>query len=217
MSKMLLLDFPGLISSLIIGAVVLYFSGSLWFQNFVLLFSFLILSVFVTRWRHEEKRERGLYEHERGWKNVLSNGGIPALCCILYYFYPSPAWISAYVGSLAAAISDKFGSELGVLSGKPINLRNLKPTKPGTSGAMSGLGTLMSFSGALILALVAYVLFSFDPVHIFAIAIIGFLGGFVDTLFGIFEEMGLGTKSTTNMICTIVGAVLGYFFVTVIV
>jgi len=213
MSRILLLDVPGLVASIAIGAVVLFFSGQFWLQNFILLFSFLILGVAVTKWRHDEKKERGLYEHERSWKNVLSNGGVPALCCIAYYFIPNPAWIAAYVGSLAAATSDKFASELGVLSGKPINLRNLKPTKPGTSGAISGLGTLMSFTGALIMALVAYFLFYFNPMYIFAIAVIGFLGGLVDTLMGIPEELGFGTKSSTNIICTVVGALLGYLFI----
>ena len=213
MSRIFLLDFPGLLASLLIGVTVLYFSKSFWLQNFILLFSFLVLGVIVTKWRHEEKKEKGLYEHERGWKNVISNGMIPAICCIIYYINPSPAWLASYVCSLAAATSDKFGSELGVLSGKPINLRDLKPAKPGTSGAISGLGTLMSFNGALIMALIAYILFSFDPIYIFTIAAIGFLGGFIDTLAGIFEEMGFGTKSTSNMICTIVGVVLGYYFV----
>jgi uncharacterized protein (TIGR00297 family) len=211
--RILLLDFPGLMSSLAIGAIVLFFSGELWIKNFILLCSFLVLGVTVTRWRHEEKRERGLYEHERGWKNVISNGSVPALCCIAYYFNPSMAWIAAYIGSLAAATADKFASELGVLAGKPINLRNLKPAKPGTSGAVSVLGTWMSFIGALLMALIAYYLFEFDPGYIFIIAIIGFIGGFIDTIAGIFEEMGFGTKSTSNIICTIVGLVLGYFFV----
>jgi uncharacterized protein (TIGR00297 family) len=211
--RVLLLDVPGLVASLLVGAAVLFFSKEFWLQNFILMCSFLVLGVAVTKWRHTEKKERGLYEHERSWKNVLSNGGVPALCCIMYFFNPTPAWIAAYIGSLAAATSDKFASELGVLSGKPINLRNFKTVKPGTSGAVSALGTLMSFNGALIIALIAYFLFSFNPSYIFSIAVIGFLGGFIDTLAGIPEEMGFGTKSTSNIICTVVGLVLGYFFI----
>jgi uncharacterized membrane protein len=49
--------------------------------------------------------------------------------------------------------------------------------------------------------------------YIFAIAVIGFLGGLVDTLMGIPEELGFGTKSSTNIICTVVGALLGYLFI----
>jgi len=211
--RVFLLDIPGTISALLLGVVVLFFSGVLWLQNFILLFSFLVFGVLVTKWRHEEKKERGLYEHERGWKNVISNGSVPGLCCLMFYFDPSPAWIAAYICSLAAATADKFASELGVLSGKPINLRNLKPAKPGTSGAVSFLGTLMSFNGALLMALVSYLLFQFDPEYVFTIAGIGFFGGFADTIVGILEEMGIGTKSTSNIICTIVGAALGYFFV----
>ncbi|MEM2960188.1 MAG: DUF92 domain-containing protein [Candidatus Bathyarchaeia archaeon] len=210
--KILLLDFPGLIMSFIVGIAVLFFSKGFWIQNFILLLSFLLLGVIVTKWRHSEKREKGLYEHERGWKNVLSNGSIPIICCVMYYINMSQTWLSAFICSLAAATADKFGSELGVLSGKPINLRNFKYTRPGTSGAVSPLGTLMSFNGALMIGLISYALFSFDPIYIFGIGFMGFIGGLADTVAGIFEEMGFGTKSTSNIFCTFVGMALGYLF-----
>jgi uncharacterized membrane protein len=41
----------------------------------------------------------------------------------------------------------------------------------------------------------------------------GLAGGIVDTFFGVFEERGLGTKGTTNFICSLVGALFGYFFI----
>lgn len=211
--RALLLDLPGTIASLVIGVAVLLFSKVFAIQNFVLLLSFLIISVVATKYRHVEKRERGLYEHERSWQNVISNGAVPALCCAAYYFLPNPLWLGAYIGSLSAAASDKFGSELGVLSGKPISLRNFRAVRAGTSGAISALGTFMSFIGALMIALLAYLLLKFDPFTIFVIAAVGFAGGISDTLAGIAEEAGIGTKSTSNIICTIVGALLGYFFI----
>jgi len=41
------------------------------------------------------------------------------------------------------------------------------------------------------------------------ITLAGFAGGLVDTLFGVFEEKGFGTKGTTNTICAVVGALIG--------
>ena len=211
--RILLLDTLGLISAVAIGIIVIYFSLSYAVQNFILLLSFLILSVIATKYRHEEKREKGLYEHERGWQNVLSNGSIPALCVILYAATLSNNFLTAFICSLSAATADKFASELGVLSEKPISLKNLKRVRPGTSGAVTFLGTFMSFIGSLLIGVLAYFLFKFDPLLIFSIAIVGFVGSVVDTIAGIAEEEGIGNKSTSNILCTIAGMIGGYFFI----
>lgn len=212
--RALLLDFPGTIASLAIGAAVLAASKEYAIQNFALLLAFLVISVAATKYRYAEKRVKGLYEHERSWQNVLSNGSVPALCTVGYALTGSSAWIAAFICSLAAATADKFGSELGVLSGRPMSLRNFRFVRPGTSGAISPLGTLMSFIGALTISTLGYVLYSFDPFSIFSIAAIGFAGAFADTLAGIPEEVGIGSKSTSNVICTLVGAALGYVWIT---
>ena len=211
--KSLLLDVPGTIAALILGLVVIVTSGPYALPNFLLLLIFLVLSVIVTKYRYNEKRVKGLYEHERGWKNVLSNGLIPGICAVGFALTGSHAWIGAFAGSLAAATTDKFESELGVLSGRPISLKNFRHVRPGTSGAISPLGTLMGFIGALLLGTFGRLLYSYDPFLIFTLGTIGFVGGFVDTVFGIAEEEGFGNKSTTNFICTVVGAVFGYLFV----
>lgn len=208
--RTLLLDFPGTITALAIGALVLIASRAYAMQSFVLLLAFLIISVAATKYKYAEKRVKGLYEHERGWQNVLSNGSIPALCTVGYALTGTQAWIAAFICSLAAATADKFGSELGVLSGRPVSLRNFHRVRPGVSGAISPLGTLMSFIGALIISTFGYFLYSFDPFLMFSIAAIGFAGAFADTLAGIPEEAGIGNKSTSNAICTLVGAALGY-------
>jgi uncharacterized membrane protein len=41
------------------------------------------------------------------------------------------------------------------------------------------------------------------------VTVAGFAGALVDTLFGVFEEKGFGTKGTTNIICSITGAAIG--------
>lgn len=209
--RIFLLDTPGLFASVIIGALVLLFSGAIAIQNFLLLLFFLVISVVATRYKHEEKKERGLYEFERGWQNVISNGIIAALCPVLHF----TGWFGAFIGALAGATADKFGSELGVLSGKPISLKSLKHVKPGTSGAISALGTLMSFVGALLIGLLAYFFFRFDPIQVFLIALVGFAGALSDTIAGVLEEEGIGNKQTSNLICTIVAALLGMIFLKV--
>jgi uncharacterized membrane protein len=68
----------------------------------------------------------------------------------------------------------------------------------------------MSFIGALAIGTTAYFLYRFDPFVIFTVAVIGFVGGFADTLAGILEEEGVGNKSTSNIIGIGVGAIIGY-------
>ena len=200
-----MLDKLGLILALVMGAVVLIF-GSVEF--FVIFLVFLAASVIATKHGYEQKRELGIYEHERSWENVLANGLVPMVAAVA-----SP-WIGmgAYLGSVAAIMSDKFASELGVLGPAPRSLLTFKEGKRGESGCVSPLGTLVSFSGGLIIGLSAHILMpdSVDAWKMIYIGLVGFAGSFADSLAGVLEERGIGTKATTNAICAIVGAVLGW-------
>jgi len=206
--KSLLLDFQGVALMLVLAVVVYFGGGHFGAQFLALMLVFLIASVVATKYGFEDKREWGIYEHERSWENVLANGLIPAACAL---FSPSLG-IGAYLGSLAAITADKFGSELGVLSSDPISLFTFKTVKRGTSGAMSVFGTLMSFDGALLIGASAFFLFPsrIDAWKIVLIALIGFAGSIVDSIFGVLEERGIGTKATTNIICAMTGAILGF-------
>ncbi len=149
----------------------------------------------------------GIYEHERSWENVLANGIVPLGAAML-----SPTLgPAAYIGSLAAITADKFASELGVLSGDPVSVFSFTKVKRGTSGAMSPFGTLMSFDGALLIGVTVYLLFpGIDAWRILLISLVGFSGSLLDTFFGVLEEEGIGNKATTNFICALSGAILGY-------
>ena len=201
-----MLDREGLLLAIIMGLLI-YVFGS---QNYLfLMLVFFVLAVLVTKYEHDAKRELGLYEHERGWENVLSNGILPTLIIV---FHPV-AGLGAYIGALAAITADKFASELGVLSRHAFFLQNFKPIKPGKSGAVSTLGLFMSLAGALLLGIGASFLFPITPFQVLIIGFMGFFGSMVDSLFGILEERGLGTKGTTNFFCSLTGAALGYFLI----
>jgi len=210
--KMLLLDMIGVFVVLLAAAVVALFSGPYAVTNLAVALTFLIVGVAVTKYRYEEKKEKGVYEHERSWQNVVSNSAFPLMCCMFYHYTGSPAWIVAYIGAFAGAMADKFGSELGVLSDRPISLGSFRPVKQGTSGAISTMGTYLSFIGALIIGVAGYFLYSYNPSTIFTIAIFGFFGSIADSFAGVLEEKGIGTKGTSNLICTVVSGLLAYYF-----
>ena len=200
-----LLDFAGLGLAAVMGIVVAIVNPAF----LALLLLFLVLSVMVTRYGYEKKRDLGLYEHERSWENVLANGFIPMACAVAN---PIIGW-GAFVGSIAAITADKFASELGVLGGEPISLLNLKKTKAGRNGAITLFGTLMSLDGALIIGLAAMFLIpGLDLSKVVAIGLVGFGGSMVDSLVGVLEERGIGNKATTNAICALFGAICGLAF-----
>ena len=210
--QLLLLDKAGLLSALVLGIVVFYFGGAHGLQFLLLVLTFLIAGVLVTKYDYARKRELAVFEHERSWENVLANGTVPALCVVACHF--NPAFFGAYVVSLAAITADKFGSELGVLGGRPYSLPFFNRVKPGISGAVSSLGCLVSFDGAVLIGAAAYFVFpgTFSFIDVLLIGVLGFLGSFADSLVGILEVRGFGNKSTTNIICSLAGAALGYIF-----
>lgn len=201
------LDTKGVLLALLFAAVLLIYGGP---GYLALMLAFFFLAVVVTKYEYEIKKDMGLYEHERGWENVLSNGLLPSLLAILSpVLGPMP-----FIASISAVTADKFGSELGVLDAQdPVSLFNLKPVKPGTSGAMSLMGTVGSLAGAMAIGGAAVFLFGLSPSQGFVMGLIGLAGSVVDTAFGVFEERGLGTKGTTNFVCSLAGAILAYYLI----
>jgi uncharacterized protein (TIGR00297 family) len=201
------LDTKGVLLALFFG-FILYFYGGV--NYLALMLVFFVLAVVATKYEYEIKKDMGLYEHERGWENVLSNGLLPAALAILSpQIGPVP-----FICSIAAVTADKFGSEIGVMDpSDPISLITFKRVKPGTSGAMSILGTIGSLFGASAIAFFSMILFPVSPQQALIVAFAGLLGSIADTFFGVFEERGIGTKGTTNFICSLVGAAIGYYFI----
>ena len=78
---------------------------------------------------------------------------------------------------------------------------------------MSILGTVGSLFGSAAIAFSSLILFPILPHQAALIALAGLLGSVADTMFGVFEERGIGTKGTTNFVCSLVGALIGYLFI----
>jgi uncharacterized protein (TIGR00297 family) len=198
------LDKGGILLAVLFAAVLLYAGMG----YLALMLAFFALAMAATKYEYELKRDMGLYEHERGWENVLSNGLLPSVLALASPFVgPMP-----FIASVAAITADKFGSEMGVLAADgPVSLFDLKPVKPGTSGGISVLGTVASLGGATAIGACGMFLFSLNPTQALIIGFAGLFGSLVDTAFGVLEERGLGTKGTTNFICSLAGAVFGYY------
>ena len=177
----------GFITAVMLGTIIYTFGGIV---VWAVLIAFFISSSLLTK-LHEKKEKDPT--NGRNYIQVISNGLVAALFSVIYYFLNVEIFLIAAVASIATSNSDTWASEIGILSkGKTRSVINFKIVPKGVSGAISGLGTLASFIGALFIGLVfafTYWMTFGITVEIFIsftviITICGFLGCFIDSYLG---------------------------------
>lgn len=177
----------GLIAAIFIGTFIYVFGGlTLW----VVLISFFISSSLLTK-LHEKKEDSP--DKGRNYLQVISNGLVPAIFSILYYYLNSEIFLIAAAASIATSNSDTWASEIGILSkGKTRNVINFKVVEKGISGGVTRLGTIASLIGALFIGLIFSLMYlitfgvTFEILLTFTliITLCGFLGCLIDSYLG---------------------------------
>jgi len=162
----------------------------------VLLMTFFVSSSVLSRLfarrksRFEEKFSKG---SRRDAGQVLANGGAATLFMLIHGLLPGQVWPwVGFTAALAAVNADTWATELGILSrSTPRLLTDWKPVVPGTSGAVSLVGTLAALTGAGLVALAAGLLWqpatglSIHLLPFFAIMTLsGLAGALFDSLLG---------------------------------
>ena len=118
----------------------------------------------------------------RDGTQVLANGGVAAVCA-LATLNGHAIWQVAFVGAIAAATADTWGTEIGALqSVRPRSILTGKQIATGLSGGVSLLGSVAEVAGALLLGAVAWSIQA-SPVF-FAVVAGGFGGAVVDSILG---------------------------------
>jgi len=200
------LDLWGSLLMIIMGLVIIAAAGFNWL---ILIFIFLILSLFATKYKKEYKKSMNLYEGRRNARNVISNGIIPFIMASFSYYN---GFFGGFIGSVATATADTLASEIGVLQ-TPRLITNLsRKVKPGTDGGVSLLGSAAGIMGAGIIGLSAYFLqICANPLISLKIAVIaGTIGCFMDSLLGaLFERKNYINNEQVNLLATITGAAAG--------
>jgi len=217
-----ILDKQGIIAAALLGLFVGFLGHWTWL---LLLLCFLLSSHIATKWRFEEKTERGLNESadgHRGWVNVAANGGMPALVALLTFLvndWESGLWM--FAAAVAVATSDTWASEIGCLDHRVRMITTLKPCEAGVNGGFSPNGQLAAAAGGLLIgasALVAsLVMFSTsisDQIVVAGIvAGLGFLGCQIDSILGaVLENRGFLTKGSVNALSIIAGVALMWLY-----
>jgi uncharacterized protein (TIGR00297 family) len=175
----------GAAGALLVGTLTFGLGGWLWG---VLLGVFFVSSSLLSHFKETEKQEAAeKFEkgHRRDVGQALANGGLGALVAVLAFSLPGgreQVWFPLFLGIMATVTADTWATELGTLSRKPPRLITTgRPVAVGTSGGVSPLGTLVSFTGGVLIGAVAGLLA--NPLPILPAALVGGVGGLVGSLF----------------------------------
>ncbi|MDE1851493.1 MAG: DUF92 domain-containing protein [Candidatus Micrarchaeota archaeon] len=208
------LDSRGIIAAFVLGILIFLLGGAYGPFFILVILTFLVISALVTLAGRRKKIAMASYREMRGWRNVAANGMVPLLAAIAYAVGSTGSYahvfVVVYVASVAAAAADKFGSELGVLDGQPVSIVTFRKAKRGSSGAVSAFGLLMSLAASVIIALFVF-LIGLGFYDFAVVVVAGFVGSVVDSLFGHFEEKGIGDKYTTNVMCAAAAFIVAFF------
>lgn len=175
----------GAVLTVVTGTVIGYGFG--WFGLY-LLGVFFSTSSLASKYRARDKiRVDDIVEKSgpRDFMQVLANGGVGIVTALGMVIVPNDAWLYAYIVSIAAATSDTWGSEFGVLAKRrPRSVLTFREVEPGTSGGVSAFGTLMSIAGATLIVLAALPFLQTEVGTLFLLIVLGMSGSVVDTLLG---------------------------------
>ena len=146
----------GAVGALIIGTVTAT-AGWSWA---IVLITFFLTSSALSRFKRSTRDaliadvvEKG---DERDAFQVIANGGVFAVCCVVAWGTGSVVWSAAALGALAGAVADTWATEIGSLfGGPPRSITSFKRLPPGMSGGVTAVGLGASVAGAALLVGVA--------------------------------------------------------------
>ena len=178
----------GALAALVLGTVVFGVGGIAWSLPLI---TFFVLSSLLSKGTRGVRRRRAAFDavFEKGSRRdagqVLANGGVAGALALASLFTPDPILYVAYLGSLAAAAADTWGTEIGVLSrGVVVSVARLRAVEPGSSGGISAVGTLGAAGGALSVALAALASPLWTPLLLGVVVVAGLSGMLADALAG---------------------------------
>lgn len=174
----------GAVAAAVVGAVALV-AGWTWG---IVLIGYFVSSTLLSRFRAADREARtgGLADKEgpRDAAQVLANGGVFTAAAAAHWASPNPLWQALGAGALAASAADTWATEIGTLArAAPRSILGWRPVPAGTSGGVTGQGTLACVGGAAFVSFLAW-LVQWPAVAIAAALIGGIFGCLFDSVLG---------------------------------
>ncbi|PSQ21371.1 DUF92 domain-containing protein [Halobacteriales archaeon QS_9_67_15] len=205
---------PGMVTGVFLGLQTIVLGDFGWF---FLLLTFFGVGGLSTKFRYEEKQDRGVAEENegaRGSGNVLANS-LAGLVAVLAAAasptltrLPPELFLFAFAGSIAAALGDTLSSEIGGVFDNPRLITTLERVEPGTDGAVTWEGEVAGLTGTVLIA--AITVGAFETVGALGAGVVvfgGVAGMTVDSLLGATVEGVALENEGVNFFATLSGAV----------
>ncbi|MFL2983424.1 MAG: DUF92 domain-containing protein [Candidatus Neomarinimicrobiota bacterium] len=175
------LNLSGFFGCLIMG-IIIAIMGS--YRYLIPLSVFFILSSFLSK----VLKNKSFYQNKGSKRDIIqvyANGGVSLCICVMDYLHNEPILFFLFLSSVAAAMSDTWGTEFGKLSKKkPISIVSFKPIQHGLSGGITRIGTIGSFLGSSIIGLTSWLLIPIPSKIIYGIILSGFIAALFDSIIG---------------------------------
>jgi uncharacterized protein (TIGR00297 family) len=216
----------GLLSGVLLCLLTIVLGGPGWF---ILLISFYGFGALSTKFRYEEKANRGVAEENegaRGTGNVLGNSAV-ALAAVVAFAAASYLPVHgglfrlAFAGSLAAAMGDTLSSEIGGLYDTPRLVTTGERVPPGTDGAITWQGEFAGIVGAALMGVLMVIVLPLAPLTstVATVGVVtggGVAGMTADSLLGATVEGDRIDNETVNLLATLVGALVSVLLALVV-
>lgn len=144
----------GAIAGWVLGTLVYALAG---WRGFLMLALFFALGTVTTRMGYRRKRSLGIAQPaggRRGPGHALANGSMGVLCAFLAVATPfAGSFTIAMIAAFATAAADTVASEIGqAYARRHYRVTGFKQVAPGTTGAVSLLGTLAGLGAGAVVA-----------------------------------------------------------------
>ncbi len=204
----------GMLTGVIVGLLTIVLGGYGWFA---ILIAFFGLGGLASKFRYDEKADRGVAEPNkgaRGGRNVLGNAAVALIAVVAFAAsdrlgLEAAIFLYAFAGSVATAMSDTFSSEIGVLFDEPRLITTFQPVKTGTDGGVTLEGSIAGLGGASAVAVLAIPALNVPITGAAVIMVAGFIGMFVDSVLGAALEGRWVGNQGVNFFATLAGALVG--------
>jgi uncharacterized protein (TIGR00297 family) len=195
------------------GIVALCIYMGTGFTGIAMLATFFVLATIATSHKKNEKRKLGDGQHpeKRDARQVLANGGLPAILGLLAFILPDNVLLATVLmaAAFASATADTLSSELGTVYGKRFyNIITFKPDEKGRDGVISLEGTLIGIAGAAVIAAIYAIGFGWNSMFL-NIIIAGTIGNIADSVLGAtLERKGYINNNEVNFMNTFISLIV---------